>query len=272
VSEAGPIVRLERPREGVALLTVANPAIRNHASWALVEQLAARLVEARAGGARVSVLASAVPGHWIEHAWLPDLMHMLRGEATTGNGAAWFAALDELARSPMVSIAAISGDCSGGGAELGWACDLRIAEEQVRFGQPEVQIGVATGVGGTCRVLRLLGRTATAELVLDGAPFTAQRVHELGGLNRLVPTGQATRVALEWAGRLADRPPHALAAQKQMLVDADEKAALSEALAHEQHLFRRCATRPEAMAGMERTQARFDAGESLRQVYGEPRA
>ena len=182
---ADPIVRLERPREGVALVTVANPAIRNHGSWATVEQLAARLAEAREGGARVVVIASGVPGHWIEHAWLPDLMNMLRGRPTTGDGAAWFRVLRELSATPVVSIAAISGDCSGGGAEIGWACDLRIAEEQACFGQPEVRIGVATGVGGTCRVARLLGRTATAELVLDGAPLR-------GRCYRKVRHGRAT--------------------------------------------------------------------------------
>lgn len=271
MTQVDPLVRLERPREGVALLTVANPAIRNHASWATVEQLAARLAEAREGGARVVVLASGVEGHWIEHAWLPDLMHMLEGKPTTGDGGAWFRALQELASTTVVSIAAISGDCSGGGAELGWACDLRIAEEQACFGQPEVQIGVATGVGGTCRVARLIGRTATAELVLDGAPMSARRLHALGGVNRVVPKGRARDEALAWASRLADRPPHALAAQKQMLIDADGRASLAEALAHEQRLFQRVVVRPEAMQGMRRAQARFDAGESLRAVYGDPR-
>jgi len=271
VTAAEPIVRLERPREGVALLRVANPPLRNHASWALVEQLAARLVEAREGGARVVVLASSLPGHWIEHAWLPDLMHMLRGEPTSGDGGAWFRALQELSQTDVVSIAAISGDCSGGGAELGWACDLRIAEEQACFSQPEVQIGVATGVGGTCRVARRIGRTATAELVLDGTPMRARRLYELGGVNRVVPRGEATPVALAWASRLADRPPHALAAQKQMLIAAEEIPVLSEALANEQRLFQRVVVRPEAMEGMQRTQARFDAGETLRGVYGEPR-
>jgi enoyl-CoA hydratase/carnithine racemase len=263
-------VTLERPREGVALLTVQHPEIRNHASWELVDQLADALVEGREGGARVCVLASSVPGHWIEHAWLTDLHHMLTGEPTTGSGTGWFRALRELSVAPVVSIAAISGDCSGGGAELGWACDLRIAEEQTTFGQPEVQIGVATGVGGTCRVSRLIGRTATAELVLDGTPFTAQRMYELGGLNRVVPQGTALEVSLAWASRLADRPPDALATLKQMLVDSDERH-LEEALANEQRLFQDLARRPEVQARMRAVQDRFDAGETLRAVYGEPR-
>jgi enoyl-CoA hydratase/carnithine racemase len=264
------LVTLERPREGVALVTFSNPARRNHGSWDAVSALGARLREAREGGARVVVVASGVPGHWIEHAWLPDLLATLRGRPASGDPAGWFHALHELSGTPVVSIAAISGDCSGGGAELGWACDLRVAEEQATFGQPEVQIGVATGVGGTCRLLRLVGRTATAEMVLDGAPVTARRLYELGGVNRVVPQGHALPEALEWAGRLAARPAHALAGLKQMLIDAEE-LPLSKALENEQRLFQGVATRPEAQDGMVRTQARFDAGESIRQVYGEPR-
>jgi enoyl-CoA hydratase/carnithine racemase len=263
-------VTLERPREGVALVTLSDPQRGNFASWAAVGGLAAALRAAREGGARVSVLASGLEGHWLEHAWLPDLWSTLEGRPTSGDPAAWFHALQEIGRTPVVTIAAISGDCSGGGAELGWACDLRIAEEQARFGQPEVMIGVATGIGGTCRVARLIGRTAAAELVLDGAPMTAQRIYELGGVNRVVPRGRAVPVALEWASRLADRPPAALATLKQMLVDADERH-LSDALAHEQKLFQGLVAKPEARDGMRRTQARFDAGETPRTVYGPPR-
>jgi enoyl-CoA hydratase/carnithine racemase len=265
------LVTLERPREGVALVTLAEPKINNHVSWAGVAGIADALSEARESGARVTVLASGVPGHWFEHAWLHDLRNTLLGRPTSGDASGWFRALRELAETQVVSIAAISGDCSGGGAELGWACDLRIAEEQALFGQPEVQIGVATGVGGTSRLARLIGRTATAELVLDGTPFSAQRVYELGGLNRVVPAGRALEVALEWASRLADRPPASLAALKQMLVDNDQ-LSLRDALANEQRLFQSVASQPAALEGMKRVQDRFDAGESPRDVYGLPRA
>jgi len=264
------LVSLERPREGVAVVTMSNPEIRNHGSWEGVGALADALTEAREGGARVCVLASGVPGHWYEHAWLTDLRNTMLGQPTTGDGGGWFRALVEL-RSTMVSIAAISGDCSGGGAELGWACDLRIAEEQACFGQPEVMSGVATGIGGTSRLARLIGRTATAEMVLDGSPMTAQRIYELGGLNRVVPEGHALEASLEWAGRLADRPAGSLAVLKQMLVDNDD-LHLSDALANEQKLFQTVATQPPAIERMGQIQARFDAGESIRAVYGEPRS
>lgn len=260
------LVTLETPHEGVALVTLTDPEIHNHVSWAGVDALADALVRAREGGARVSVLASGVPGHWLEHAWLHDLRNMVSAKPTTSAGSGWFTALRELNATHVVSIAAISGDCSGGGAELGWACDLRIAEVQARFSQPEVMIGLATGIGGTTRLCRLIGRSATAEMVLDGGSLDARRLYELGGINRLVPQGEARGTALAWAARLASRPAPALATLKQMLVAADN-LPLDQALAREQELFQKLAVTPDAAQGMKRIQDRFDAGETLRDVY-----
>ena len=132
------LVTLERPDDGVALLTMSNPEVLNFGTWAGIDQLAAAMKEARESGARVSVLASGVPGHWYEHAWLTDLQATFKGKEASGDPASWLKALTELARPEVIYIAAINGDCSGGGVELGWACDLRIAEEQALFGQPEV--------------------------------------------------------------------------------------------------------------------------------------
>ena len=263
-------VTLERPREGVALVIMSNPAINNHGSWAGIGELAATMKDARESGARVTVLGSGVPGHWFEHAWLQDLADGIEGKPTTGAGIAWYNALFEIGKTPVVTIAAVSGDCSGGGAELGWACDLRIAEEQALFGQPEVQIALTTGIGGTSRVARLIGRTAAAELVMLGRPMTARRIYELGGVNEVVPAGKSVEVALEWATMLAARPAKALATLKQILIDNDDLNQ-TEALANEQRLFQSVATTPEAMTTMRSIQSRFDAGESIRSVYGLPR-
>ena len=263
-------ITTERPREGVALITMTNPAINNHGSWIAIGQLATAMKEAREAGARVAVLASGVAGHWFEHAWLQDLADAIEGKPTTGEGVAWFNALHEIGKTNVVSIAAVSGDCSGGGAELGWACDMRIAEEQALFAQPEIQIALTTGIGGTSRLARLIGRSATAEMVMLGRPMTARRIYELGGVNEVVPTGKAVQVALEWAGMIADRPPKALAALKQILIDNDD-LNLTDALVNEQRLFQSVANTPEAIQTMRSIQRRFDAGESIRKVYGLPR-
>lgn len=260
-------VALSRPAEAVALLELDTADIGGFVSWDAVDALADRLEEARAGGARVAVLASKFDGHWFEHAWLPDLWKTVQGEETSGPATGWFRALSELASPELVTIAAVSGDCSGGGAELGWACDLRVAEEQATFSQPEVLLGLPTGIGGTSRLARLVGRTVAAEMVLGGAPVAARRIYELGGVNRVVPTGRAVSESVKWARKLAERPAAALAALKQILNDNDDRT-LSDALQNEQAIFQSVAGTPQALERMKKTQARFDAGESIRAVYG----
>ncbi|MBW2399181.1 MAG: hypothetical protein JRG80_07895, partial [Deltaproteobacteria bacterium] len=147
-----------------------------------------------------------------------------------------------------------------------WACDLRVAEEAVRFSQPEILMDLSTGIGGTARLSHLIGRTATAEMVLDGAQVSAQRMFELGGVNRVVSAGQARAVAIAWAQRLATRSPIAVAALKQVLAAA-ETLPLDRALEREQELFQQVVRSPRGIAGIERVDARLEAGESMRDVF-----
>jgi enoyl-CoA hydratase/carnithine racemase len=258
-------IELERPSEGVAVLTVNDPEVENRLRWSTVDRLGERLTEARTGGARVCVLASAVAGHWLEHACLRDLRAMVTGDPTTGSGVGWFVAQQELGAPEMISIAAISGDCAGGGAELGWACDLRVAEESARFSQPEIRMGLPTGIGGTARLARLIGPTVAAEMVLDGAPLGARRLYELGGVNRVVADGRARETAIEWATRLATHSPAAVSALKQVL-HAAATQPLDRALEREQALFQEVVRSPGAVASLERIQARLDAGLAMHAV------
>jgi enoyl-CoA hydratase/carnithine racemase len=248
-------------------VTLSQPEIHNNISFDAVSQLADGVREAREGGARVCVLASGVPGHWFEHAWLSDLRGLVTGEAVSGDGIGWYRALAEITHDEIITLAAIAGDCAGGGAELGWACDLRIAEEQAHFTQPEVQIGLSTGIGGTSRLLRLIGPGATAAMVLDGSAVSARRIYELGGVNRVVAQGEAVRAAVEWAQRLAARPAASLVAQKRVLKAAQE-LPLAEALAVEQQHFQTLVRTPDAVERMREVQARLDAGEAFRDLYG----
>lgn len=265
------IITLEYPRESVALVTMTNPQINNNGSWKGIGELADAMIEAREHGkVRATVLASGVPGHWFEHAWLQDVADTMEGKPTSAVGGAFPRVLDEMRRPEVVVIAAISGDCSGGGLEIGWACDLRVAEEQAIFSQPEIHIGLSTGRGGTSRLARLIGRAAAAEMIMLGLPLSARRIHALGGVNAVVPQGQAVEVALQWASMLAAKSPQAMTALKQVLVDNDD-LTLTAALENEQTRFAAVARTPQAIAKMRQIQARFDAGESLRSVYGEPR-
>ncbi|RJG03165.1 enoyl-CoA hydratase/isomerase family protein [Noviherbaspirillum sedimenti] len=260
------LIKLEWPREGVALVTLTDTKPQHNLTCKGVTQLADTLEEARLAGARVVVLASGVPGHWYEHAYLDDIRNLVSGREATGDPAGWARSLNEVSRQNVVTIAAISGDTSGGGCELGWGCDLRVAETGVRFSQPEVIIGCGTGIGGTSRLMRLIGRTATAEMVLMGLPFTAERIHALGGLNRVVPKGKAVAVALEMAAHLANMPPVALAGMKRMLTE-DEDLHLSAALDNDQAISQGLFADPLTVKNMAAFQQRFNDGETLENVY-----
>jgi enoyl-CoA hydratase/carnithine racemase len=241
----------------IAVLTFSDPARANQICWAAIDDLGEQLRQCRESGARVVILASGLAGHWLKHAWLRDLSNGAQGLTQTGTGAGWFHALEELTHESVISIAAISGDCSGGGAELGWACDLRIAEPQALFSQPEIDMGLTTGIGGSSRLARLAGRTTATEMVLTGKPVRAQRLYDLGAINRIVPNGQALAAALEMATALTGKSLAAVAGLKRILAMNDD-VPLGEALRYEQEVFQSVVATEQAVAGMEQRQSQYD--------------
>ena len=108
-------------------------------------------------------------------------------------------------------IARIQGFALGGGMELAMACHLRVASEKARFGQPEINLGLIPGFGGTQRLLRLAGRGAALELCLIGAPISAQRAFELGIVNRVVAPEALDEAVTALAEQLAAAAPLAAA-------------------------------------------------------------
>lgn len=261
------MVNIEWPAEGVALVTVGSSGTANHVvSCATVSRLADTLEQAEADGARVILLASSIEGHWLEHAYLDDICQLVAGKEASGDPAGWFRSLQALSRGTAVTIAAIAGDTSGGGCELGWACDLRVAERGVRFSQPEVIIGVGTGIGGTARLMKLIGRTATAEVVLTGLPLTAERLYELGGLNRLVDRGEAVATALELARHIASLPPQSVAGMKKML-GQDEDLGVTAGIENDQAISQTLFAHPDSVARMQDIQDRMDRGETMDSLY-----
>jgi len=252
-------INLEWPDEGIALVSFSDPVRQNQLCWAAADELGETLVQCREAGARVVVLASGLAGHWLGHAWLQDLLNGVDGKAQTGTGIGFFSAPQELAHSNMISIAAVTGDTAGGGAEIGWSCDIRIAEEQARFSQPEINVGLTTGIGGASRLARLIGRGPATEIVLTGRPQTAQRLYELGAVAKVVQPGQGLAAALAMARDIAQKSPEALAGFKKMFA-ANDEAQLSEELRHEQAVFQSVVVTERAARDMRRVQAAYDEG------------
>ncbi|RNF85060.1 enoyl-CoA hydratase/isomerase family protein [Montanilutibacter psychrotolerans] len=111
---------------------------------------------------------------------------------------------------PKPVIAMVNGFALGGGLELAMCCHLRIAADTAKVGQPEINLGLIPGFGGTQRLLRLAGRAATLELCLVGAPIDANRARELGIVNRVVPAAELEAETMKLAEQLAGAAPLAL--------------------------------------------------------------
>ena len=111
---------------------------------------------------------------------------------------------------PKPVIAMVNGFALGGGLELAMSCHLRIAADTAKVGQPEINLGLIPGFGGSQRVLRLAGRAATLELCLTGAPIAAERALQLGIVNRVVPAAELQAETTKLAAQLASSAPLAL--------------------------------------------------------------
>jgi len=133
-------------------------------------------------------------------------------------------------------IAAVNGYALGGGCELVLMCDLIIAGDTARFGQPEINLGIIPGAGGTQRWPRTAGKYAAMETVLTGTPITARRAKELGIVNKVVPAEMTIEVAKRVARQLADKPPLALRMAKEAVNKAFE-SPLAEGLVAERKSF-----------------------------------
>ncbi|HJQ31822.1 MAG TPA: enoyl-CoA hydratase-related protein [Pyrinomonadaceae bacterium] len=137
---------------------------------------------------------------------------------------------------PKPVIAMINGFCLGGGCELALSCDIRVASETARFGQPEINLGIIPGGGGTQRLTRLVGEGKAMELILTGDMIDAQHAFNLGLVNLVVPAADLEGRTMELANRIAEKSPIALRMAKEAVKTA-ARASLDEGLRREIDLF-----------------------------------
>jgi enoyl-CoA hydratase len=143
---------------------------------------------------------------------------------------------DQVASIKKPVLAAVSGWCLGGGNELAMACDLIVASESARFGQPEINIGVIPGAGGTQRLTRAVGKGLAMEMVLNNRHLTAKEALQYGLVNKVVPDELYLEETLKLAAEIAARAPLAIRFGKEMVNQAFE-TSLAEGIADERRSF-----------------------------------
>ena len=264
-------VTVSYPAEGVGLIAFADPPM-NFGSGELAEAILDAVGEVQRSGARVFVLASDTPGYFIAHWSLQFIVDRQAAIAANGHAVPPPAPriFEAISDTPMISIAANNGQAWGGGAELSWACDLRIAAASATYGQPEVGLGIIPGAGGTTRLARLIGPTKCLEMILDGRPISAMEAVQLGAVNKVVPDAELRQAAIDWAAHIARWPAWSLEACKRSFYDGRD-LPLAAAGRNESQIFASVARREDSIALMTEVQARYDAGQDSYDAIGLPR-
>ena len=227
-------ILLER-RGRVALITINRPEKRNALNIQTRAEGAAILDELRADDSvRVVIFTGAGDKAFIAGADIAEFANrtaITQREVMLDRGL--FNSVDSF---PKPVIAMVNGYCLGGGCELALACDLRIASDKASFGQPEINLGIIPGGGGTQRLTRLVGEGKAMELILSGEIIDAQTALLIGLVNHVVPADQLEAKTMEIANRIAEKSPIALRLAKEAIKVAS-RSNLDEGLRREVDLF-----------------------------------
>src|SRR5512134_711327 len=220
------LVLLERPAEGVVLLRINRPDARNALNLEVRKLLARHLAEL---GEDSTTRAIVLTGSEKSFAAGADIKEM--AEAGTiemlqrGVHRLWRA----IAACPKPVIAAVSGYALGGGCELAMTCDIIVAGESARFGQPEVNIGIIPGGGGTQRLTRAVGKYKAMKYILTGDQISAKEALEMGLASEVVPDPEVEKRAVAIAQQIAELAPLAVQQIKEVVL-AGQDASLETAL------------------------------------------
>lgn len=222
------------PVEHVALVTIDRRETLNALSAALLTQLVDAL-ESLDGDTdcRCIVLTGAGERAFAAGADIGELAAASPASLMAGTS---FDRWDRIGRLRTPVIAAVRGFALGGGCELAMQCDMIVAAEDARFGQPEIKLGVIPGAGGTQRLTRIVGKARAMELILTGRPIDGREAEALGLVSRVVPAGEVLPTALQLAGVVASMPPLAVREAK-AAVNAAFEMSLRDGLAFERRAF-----------------------------------
>lgn len=227
---ADAVVLTER-REHIAVLTFNRVDRLNALNAAVREAVVRALGEwAQDPAVRVVVMTGAGQKAFVAGADITEFVQRTPLEQFTVADVS--PVFDAVAQFPKPTIAAVNGYCLGGGCEVALACDIRIAAETARFGQPEVNLGILPGGGGTQRLARLVGTGAAYRMLYTGETISAAEALRIGLVEDVVPAEQLLDRALALAATVARKSPVALRLIKQA-VRASTRMALDDGLRYE---------------------------------------
>ena len=226
------IIRIE-VHERAGLVRLNRPEAMNALNGAVMEELAQAL---EAFDADPAIGAMVITGDERAFAAGADIKEMAEATSVEMLLSDRIGRWDRLRRIHKPIIAAVSGWCLGGGNELAMACDMIVASETARFGQPEINLGVIPGAGGTQRLTRAVGKAVAMEVVLNNRTLTAQEAVTLGLVNRVVPVEAYLEEALRLANEIAARAPLAVRLGKEAVNHAFE-SFLADGVADERRAF-----------------------------------
>ncbi len=212
----------------VQLWTISNPPM-NYMTAPMSRELLELIGRVEADeSTRAIVITGGVDGKFITHYSVDELAALAADPAECARifpelSAGFHRMLDRLMLLPKAVIAAINGDCMGGGYELALACDFRLAADgPYQIGLPEAVLGILPGGGGTQRLPRLIGRARALEVMLFGSVYHPREAEQMGMVNRVLAPETLLPFAMGWARTLAKRPPRSIAAIKRCVyVGAD---------------------------------------------------
>lgn len=220
-------------RGAVGLITLNRPQALNALNHALLGELMEALAAFDADDA---IGAMVITGSERAFAAGADIKEMAEASLAEMLANGFIELFDRLRRIKKPVIAAVCGLALGGGCELALACDMIVASETAKFGQPEINLGVIPGAGGTQRLARTVGRALAMEMVLNNRSLSAAEALQFGLVNRVFPADQTVEGAVTLAAEIAARAPLAVRLGKEAVNQAFE-GSLSEGLAAERRLF-----------------------------------
>lgn len=224
---------LTETRGRVGLVRINRPKELNALNGVVMEELAQAL---EAFDADPAVGAMVVTGDERAFAAGADIKEMAEASSVEMLRRDSIARWDRIYRVKKPLIAAVSGYCLGGGNELIMVCDMVVASETARFGQPEINLGIIPGAGGTQRLTRIVGKALAMEMILNARFLSADEALRAGLANRVVPVEVYLDEALKLAGEIAARAPLAVRLAKEAIQQAYE-SFLDGGIADERRLF-----------------------------------